>query len=458
MVKPWNPLMTSTLLYFLFALLLLVTFHEFGHFLVARLCGVKVLRFSFGFGHILAKYTSKKGTEYAWSLWPLGGYVKMLDENEGEVAPEDKPYAFNNQPIWKRALIVLAGPFFNFIFAFFALWLVWMIGIKSLAPIIKQVEPNGVAAKAGVPPNTEIIELDGEKIRSWRDFQYTLMAHIGSDDSVTIQVKSLSNNQVTSHQLPLAAWEIDPKRPNLIKSLGIRPFIPPVLPIIAHAPADMPAAKAGIKPKDLIIAINGMPIHQWDDMVNFVKDNPNKLVQVTVSRGEKHYTYSVKTTSKEIDGQLIGVLGVQAKTDQWPAKYLRIQKKGPIAAMGQALEQTWDLSSATILFIGRLITGKMSLDTISGPVGIAQGAGNSGRSGIVYYLFFLAVVSVSLGVLNLLPIPMLDGGHLFFYVIEGIRGRPVSPAFQIALTYVGLGLLFMLMGLAVTNDLARIFS
>lgn len=450
--------MASTLLYFIFALLLLVTFHEFGHFIVARMCGVKVLRFSFGFGRVLAKYTSKKGTDYVWSLWPLGGYVKMLDEYEGEVAPEEKQYAFNCQPLWKRTLIVLAGPFFNFIFAFLALWLVWMIGIKSLAPIIKQVKPNSVAAQAGLKPDTEVVELDGETVRSWRDFQYALMSHIGSDALVTIKVKSLTDNSFSQHQLSLSQWELDPKKPHLIKSLGIKPFIPEVVPIIANAPDGMPAAKAGILANDKILSLDGRPIKDWMEMVEYVQSRPNQLIKVTISRDGETHTFAARTAAKQIDGKLVGILGVQARTDQWPAKYVRIQKKSPINAMVKGLEQTWDLSTATVTFIGRLISGKLSLDTISGPVGIAQGAGNSGRSGIVYYLFFLAVVSVSLGILNLLPIPMLDGGHLLFYVIEGVRGQPVSPAFQAVLTYVGLGLLFMLMGLAVTNDLARIFS
>ncbi len=450
--------MLSTLLYFLFALFLLVTFHEFGHFIVARMCGVKVLRFSFGFGRVLAKYTSKRGTEYTWSLWPIGGYVKMLDETEGEVALEDKKYAFNLQPIWKRTLIVLAGPLFNFMFSIFALWLVWMIGIKSLAPIIQTVKPNSVAAQAGLQSNTEVIKLDGKDIHSWRDFQYVLMSHIGNDEPILIKVKSLSDDHISQHQLPLSHWNINPKKPQLVQSLGIKPFIPPVSPIIAKAPSDFPAAKAGMKAGDKITALDDHSISNWQEMVDYVQKRPDQVILVSVIRDGKPLTFSVKTVAKQEDNKLVGILGVQAKSDQWPSKYIRLQQKEPMVALGRSLQQTWELSSNTVIFIGRMITGKLSLNNISGPVGIAQGAGNSGRSGIVYYLFYLAIISVSLGVLNLLPIPMLDGGHLFFYLIEGFRGKPVPPAFQNTLSYIGLGLLFMLMGLAVTNDLARLFS
>ena len=284
------------------------------------------------------------------------------------------------------------------------------------------------------------------------------MSHLGSDESILIKVKSLSNDNITQHQLPLSHWRINPKKPELIKSLGIKPFIPPIIPIIANTPPDYPAAKSGMKPGDKIISIDGRPVDDWQEMVDYVQKRPYQVIQVRVTREGRPMTFSIKTAAKKEDGKLVGILGVQANSDQWLAKYVRLDQEPPIAAMGRALEQTWDLSSSTLIFIGRMVTGKLSLHTISGPVGIAQGAGDSGRSGIVYYLLYLAIVSVSLGVLNLLPIPMLDGGHLVFFVIEGVRGKPAPPAFQMTLSYIGLGLLFMLMGLAVTNDLARIFS
>lgn len=450
--------MLSTLLYFLLALLLLVTVHEYGHFQVARWCGVKVLRFSFGFGKILARWHDKRGTEYAWSLFPLGGYVKMLDESEGDVAENERHLAFNNQSVWKRIAIVLAGPAFNFIFAFFALWLVLVIGMQSLAPMIDSVKPDSIAAKAGLTSKEEIIELNHIKINSWRDFQYAMMPLVGSNETVHLIVKSLVDGTMRDVTLPLSEWKLDDKKPDPLKSLGIEPFIPSLPPIVGEVIADSPAAKAGLHTEDEILSVDGKSFDDWLFLVDYVQAHPDTVLTLQIKRKGIVQNLSVHTGSHDHKGKNEGFLGVRSQKVKWPEHWLRLERQGPVAALGTALTQTVQLTGTTFVLMGRLVTGKLGLNSISGPVGIAQGAGDSGRGGLASYLFFLALVSISLGALNLLPIPMLDGGHLLYYVLELISGKPVSDGLKSMGAYVGLVLLFALMFIALTNDIARLTS
>lgn len=450
--------MLSTLLYFLLALLLLVTVHEYGHFQVARWCGVKVLRFSFGFGTVLARWRDKRGTEYAWSLFPLGGYVKMLDESEGEVPENERHLAFNNQSVWKRIAIVLAGPLFNFIFAFVALWLVLVIGMQSLAPMIDAVQPNSIAAKAGLTAHEEIIAVNHTKINSWRDFQYALMPLVGSNATIKVRVKSLTDGHQREVLLPLAHWTLDDKKPDPLKSLGIEPFIPSIPPIVGEVVADSPAAKAGLQNKDEIVGVDGKPFADWLFLVDYVQTRPDTPISLQIKRDGAPLDLVVHTGSLKNKGKTEGFLGVRSQKVNWPEHWLRMEREHPVAALGTAFKQTVQLTKTTFVLMGRLVTGKLGLNSISGPVGIAQGAGDSGRGGLVSYLFFLALVSISLGALNLLPIPMLDGGHLLYYVLEIIQRKPVSDGLKSAGAYVGLLLLFALMFIALTNDIARLTS
>ncbi|MDX1837718.1 RIP metalloprotease RseP [Legionella taurinensis] len=450
--------MAYTLVFFILALLLLVTVHEFGHFIVARLCGVKVLRFSFGFGKVLFRWHDRRGTEYAWSLLPLGGYVKMLDEGEGEVPAEERHLAFNNKSVWARIAIVAAGPLFNLIFAFLALWLVLVIGIYSLAPMIEAVKPGSLAHKAGLNAQQEIIELNGESVRSWRDFQYLLLPLVGSDETVSMTVKPMAGGEQKTVMLPLSEWQLDPQKPDPLASLGITPFIPTIPPIVGEVMEDSPAAKAGLTLNDTIQTVDGKPLSDWLDLVEIVRNNPDRVLMLGILRDGKSETLALRTGSKDVNGSQEGYIGVRSKKVDWPKEWLRVQREGPIAALGTALRQTVDLTATTFSLIGRFATGKLALKTISGPVGIAQGAGESARSGIAYYLSFLALVSISLGVLNLLPIPMLDGGHLLYYFIEIIIRRPLSEGIRAAGLYVGLAFLIALTVLALTNDISRLTS
>lgn len=450
--------MLLTLLYFLLALLLLVLVHEYGHFQVARWCGVKVLRFSFGFGKVLFRWHDKKGTEYAWSLFPLGGYVKMLDESEEPVPEQEKHLAFNNKPVWSRIAIVLAGPLFNFLFAFFALWLVLIIGVYSLAPMIETVKPNSIAAHAGLKAQQEIISFNDRPINSWRDFQYAMMPLMGADESVNLTVKSLKKGEVQHLSLPLTGLNLDNKQPNPLESLGIEPFIPNMLPIAGEIVTDSPAAKAGLRLNDKIERINNKKLDDWMYLVDFVRSHPNKTVVLEVKRDKKMLNVPLTIGAQTEQGKVIGFIGVRSQKVNWPANWLRLQRQEPIAALGTAFKQTVELTTTTFVLMGRLVTGKLSLNTISGPVGIAQGAGDSGRSGLSSYLFFLALVSISLGVLNLLPIPMLDGGHLLYYVIEIVRGKPLSEGVKSVGVYIGLGFVMVLMFIALSNDISRLTS
>lgn len=446
--------MPSTYFFFILALLLLITIHEFGHFIVARLCGVKVLRFSFGFGPILAKFNDKRGTEYAFSLIPLGGYVKMLDESEEAVSAEDQDQAFNRKSVWARIAIIIAGPLFNFLFAFFAFWLVLVIGIQSLAPIIETVRPDSIAAKAGLEARQEILALDNKPVNSWRDFQFALMPLFGSGDTIEIQVRNLDGKEAKSLSLPLKDWSLDNKKMDPLASLGIQLFIPSYSTVVGEVVADSPSNKAGLLPGDKIKTMNGKPVSDWIDLVNYVQAHPDSELKLTVDRKGKELQFSM--TIGQRDGK--GFIGLQSQPVNWPKSWFRLQRQPPVQALQTAFWQTKELTLSTFALFGRLITGKLGMENLSGPIGIAQGAGNSGRSGIAYYLSFLALVSISLGALNLLPIPMLDGGQLLYCILEVIRGKPLGDGVKSIGMYIGILLLLGLMILSFGNDISRLLN
>lgn len=444
------PSFLYTLFYFLIALFLLVAVHEYGHFIVARWCKVKILRVSFGFGKVLTQWKTKKGTEYALSLIPLGGYVKMLDEAEGPVASNEKHLAFNNKSVWQRIMIVLAGPFFNFLFAFLALWIILMIGVNSLAPIIEQVQPNSIAHTAGLENQQEILTINGQEVQSWRDVQFALLPF--SQETVTLQVKSLVNNQLKKIILPPGA--LDSKNLTLLEHLGIRPFIPKLPPLVDKVLTDSPAQLAGLQPGDLIYLMNGLPLNNWFDLLNYVKVNPGQLISLSFTRANQSHAVQFKIESKKNKGYI----GIQVKNIEWPPSWLRVHRETPIKAAQIALFQTFGLINGTFSLIKQLIIGNASTKNLSGPLGIAQSAGESARNGATYYLSFLALLSISLGVLNLLPIPTLDGGHLLYYFLEIIKGRPISERLKTKSTYFGLFLLIILMVVAFNNDLTRLVN
>lgn len=448
--------MAYTLIAFIFALLLLVTIHEYGHFIAARLCGVKVLRFSFGFGKVLARFKDKKGTEFAFSLLPLGGYVKMLDESEGEVLSHERHLAFNNKSVWARIVIVIAGPLMNILFAFFALWLVLVIGIKTLAPIVDKVAPDSIAARAGFVQGEEIIVFNERPVKSWRDVQFALLPFLGSEVRIPVILKSLQSGQTRTVYLNAADIDVGEEKKSFLAKLGITPFVPSVPMIVGEILKDSPASRSRLKVGDKIEAVNGTPLNDWFALVDLVQANPDTKLKLQIKRNDQVQTLDVMTGSQVKNGKTQGLLGVRSKPGEWPKQWLRYQRQTPVAALGSAFMQTSELTKTTFLLIARLVTGDIALRHISGPVGIAQGAGQSARGGLSYYLSFLALISISLGVLNLLPIPMLDGGHLLYYLVEVLMRRPVPDSVKSFGMLLGLMFLIALTVLAFRNDIVRL--
>ncbi len=443
--------MLSSAFYFILTLLLLILVHESGHFLVARWCGVKVLRFSFGFGKVLARWRDKRGTEFTWSVLPLGGYVKFLDENEGPVAHAERQHAFNRQPRWARVAIVLAGPLFNFLFAFLLLWLVAVIGIKSFAPRVESVTPGSVAALAHLGRMQEIIALDGKKISNWRDVHYTMLQLLGSTREVPITVKALDDGTISTHSLPLAHWKFDSKRSDLLESLGIEPLFPKFPVLVGLMSPKSPAQIAGFALGDEITAVDQHPISDWRTLAEYVRTRPGAKMTVNIQRQGKPHTLVVHVGRNDRDKT--GFLGIGARPPEIPAEWLRVERSGPWDAIGQAWQQTISFTSTTATLIVRTIFGQLPLENLSGPIGIAKAAGESAQIGAVYYLFFIALLSISIGVLNLLPVPLLDGGHLLYEMVEMIIGRSLSKEWKTRGVFLGIILVILLTLIALYNDL-----
>lgn len=446
-----------TAVYFLLALLVLVLFHEFGHFIVARSFGVKVLRFSFGFGKVLFAWRDKYNTEFTWSLWPVGGYVKMLDENVAPVAEIEKKYAFNNKPLWVKTLIVLAGPVFNFVLAFAFLWLVLLIGVKSISPIIGQVNENSLAATSGLRAQQEIIAVNRREVRSWRDFQYTIMPLMFSSSAPVLTVKSAdgSTQKIT---LPISALKVGSNSRDIFTSLGLQPYIPDLPLVVGEVLSDTTADNSKLQAGDKIIAVDGAFLGSWQQFVQVIKHSPDTRMQVKIMRNNQQLTLPIVTGHTTQAGKTVGLLGIKSLPVHFPKGFLRTDKYPLFTAGYLAFVDTIALTKATLILFGKMLQGDVSLKNLSGPVGIAQVASESASVGLVSYLTFLALLSVGLGVLNLLPIPLLDGGHLLFFLFEGILRRPVSDGVRVKWTYLGALLLIALTAVALTNDITKIIG
>lgn len=449
-------MMLMTTVYFVLALLLLVTLHEAGHFLVARWCGVKVLRFSFGFGPVLFSWRDKRDTEFAFSLFPLGGYVKMLDEAHDDMLPEEKKQAFNTQSIGARSAIILAGPVFNFLFAWIAFWLVSVIGMATLAPIIHEVRAGSIAERAGLKPQHEFVAVDGVHVTSWRDVRYALMPHMGARGAIGIRVISQHDAAPQSLSVPLGAWSVPEPRVDPLEQLGITPLLPMIPPRVAEVFPDSPAEHAGLIAGDEIVKIDEHAITDWRELVIYVKNHPDQLITLVRKQGEHESPVAVHLGHQMNGKTEEGILGVRSVRGDWSKHMVRMQREGPVDALITASKQTWLFTESTVVWIGRMLVGDLPLHNLSGPLGIAEGAGSSARGGLVYYLSFLALLSIGLGILNLLPIPMLDGGQLLYCLIEWITGRPLSDRFKAVGISLGLFFLMTLTVIALKNDLIRL--
>ncbi|HEX9195255.1 MAG TPA: RIP metalloprotease RseP [Azonexus sp.] len=444
---------------FIVVLGVLIVVHEFGHYLAARYCGVRVLRFSVGFGRTLwQRRLGRDGTEWAVGVFPLGGYVKMLDEREGEVAPEELERAFNRQSVGKRSLIVAAGPAANFVLAIVLYWAVFMLGSEELRPILGTPPAASPAAIAGVVNGEQVRTVDGEPVATWNDLRWMLLHKAATQESAELEVIN-EQREIALRRLPLAAageqgWEGD-----ALERLGIRFFRPDMPPVVGKVMAGSPGELAGIRQGDEIVAIDGVVVRTWHEFVLLVRESAARSVQVELLRGGRIVAVNVVPEAVSERGKQIGRIGVAVAESRDSGREVRtFVRYGFFEAGAKAVVETWDKSVFSLVMLGKMLTGEVSWRNLSGPVTIADYAGQSARLGIDYYLKFMALVSISLGVLNLLPIPVLDGGHLMYYVIEVVRRRPLSERAMEISQQVGLSILFVLMAFAFFNDMNRLFS
>ncbi|ADE15547.1 membrane-associated zinc metalloprotease [Nitrosococcus halophilus Nc 4] len=447
-----------TILAFLVAIGVLVTVHEYGHFWVARRSGVKVLRFSIGFGRPLWRWRGKDQTEYVLGSLPLGGYVKMLDEREGEVAEEDLPRAFNRQSLGVRSAVVVAGPMANILFAIAAYWLAFVLGIAGIKPLVGEVTANTPAEKAGFRAGEEIIAVGEQATPTWVAVRHALFVASQGGPRVSVTVSGPEGEEVLS--LDLSQVETDPEKiRDMLQQLGVQPVRPLLAPVIGKVLPDEPAVQAGFQPGDRILSAGGQPIDSWDEWVEFVRDRPGESFNVEIERGRERLVLTLQPAAVEGEEGSVGRIGAAPQPPgELPEELQATLKYSPLAAISQAVEKTWEIGSLTLVMLGKMLSGEVSTKSISGPITIAQYAGYSVQIGFVPFLNFLAVVSISLAILNLLPVPVLDGGHLLYYFIEWIRGRPLSEEAQALGQQIGILALIGLMCLAFYNDLARLFG
>lgn len=443
----------TTALWSIFGLLvllgILVTFHEWGHYWVAKKLGVKSLRFSVGFGKPIWSRYNKHGTEFCVAPIPLGGYVKFVDEREGDVAEEDLPYAFNRQPVWKRILIVLAGPMANFLLAILVYAFVFMLGVSASKPFVDKVYPNTPAAAAGFPEKSEILEVGGERVLTTQDTLFAFLDHIGDDTQLEVLVKPLEQ-EPRAVVLDVSQWQEPEEQKDLFKALGVSFGAydgPAEIGVVAEG---MPAASGGLQKDDVIVRINGEPTPYWSTMGTIVENNPNKPLEMVVLREGQEVTLTITPEVRQ-GTESQGVIGIGASFESFNTIHY-----GFFEALGKGSQETWQMVERITSFLGKLVTGKLSVKNLGGPVGIAQGAGQTAQAGMVAFLLYLAMISVNLGFVNLLPIPMLDGGHLMYYLAELVRGKPVSERIMELGMRVGIILLLTLMAVALFFDIDRL--
>ncbi|MCW2481226.1 sigma E protease regulator RseP [Candidatus Symbiopectobacterium sp. NZEC135] len=440
---------------FVVALGVLITVHEFGHFWVARRCGVKVERFSVGFGKALCRWRDRRGTEFVIALIPLGGYVKMLDERVDTVSPEQHHLSFNRKTVWQRAAIVSAGPIANFLFAVAAYWLVFIIGVPGVRPVVGEIVPNSIAAMAQMSPGMELKAVDGIETPDWDTARLTLIGKIG-DNEVTLDVAPLGSSSVVQKTLDLRDWQFNPEKQDPASSLGMVPRMPQIDAVLTQVQDGSAAQKAGLQVGDRIVKVDGQPLTRWSQFASTVRDKPDADIALEIERKGETRSLILTPDSKTTGGRVEGFAGVVPKVIPLPEEYRTVRQYGPFSAIYQAADKTWQLMRLTVSMLGKLITGDVKLNNLSGPISIAQGAGMSADYGLIYYLMFLALISVNLGIINLFPLPVLDGGHLLFLLVEKLKGRPVSERVQDFCYRIGTVVLMLLMGLALFNDFSRL--
>lgn len=460
-----------TLLAFVVTIGLLVTIHEYGHFQVARWCGVKVLKFSIGFGKPLWQKTfGKDRTQFVLAAIPLGGFVKMLDERElkaEQMADPDQPKthyseaelqrAFNRQSVWKRIAIVIAGPVANLLLAIVLYWGLFMLGVTGTRPIIGEVVGNSLAAQASLTSGEIIQKINGEPVSSWQEARWILLEESLENKSVEIEAVNQSN-ELFQHTLSFAGVNND-SEVDILKKIGLEEYKPKIPAVIGEILSGSVADQVGLKAEDKILSVDGVKISDWEQLVNIIKSNPNKKLWFEIERAQKTLRIAATPEKVEENGESIGRMGAAVKLDQKELDNLLVEfNYSPLVSLQKAVSKTWDTSIFSLKMLGKMLLGQVSLKSISGPVTIADYAGKSAGMGIKTFLSFLALVSISLGVLNLLPIPVLDGGHLMYYMVEIFKGSPVSENLMLAGQKIGFVILGLLMTLAIFNDFNRLLT
>ncbi len=445
---------------FVVAIGVLVTIHEFGHYWVARKMGVKVLRFSVGFGKpLLIKRMGVDQTEYVLASIPLGGFVKMLDEREGEVDASELDRSFNRKSVWRRFAIVVAGPLFNFIFAIVAYYLIYLSGVAGIKPVIGDVSVPGPAYSAGILKLDRILSVNGIETPSWEKARFILLDESVGETQLALEVQGadlqIRNKVIDISQLAI----LQDDQIDLMGKLGISNWRPDIPPVIDKVIAGGAAEAAGVLAGDRVVSLNGLAIANVNQWVELIRANPLNSMRLVVMREGENRTLAITPKKKQADGEVFGFIGVQNLIEIPQSirdEMTVVERYGPLSALSESLDKTWRMSWLTLRVLGKLVIGEASVKNLSGPITIAQYAGITARIGLEQFLGFLAIISISLGVLNLLPVPLLDGGHLFFYLIEIVKGSPVSEFVELVGQRIGIALLFGLMSLAIYNDLLRL--
>ncbi|MBN1379441.1 MAG: RIP metalloprotease RseP [Gammaproteobacteria bacterium] len=450
----------GSLIAFIVALGALVIVHEFGHYWVARRLGVKVLRFSIGFGKPLLRWRGKdNSTEYVVAAIPLGGYVKMLDEREGPVSPQERHLAFNNKSIWARIAIVCAGPFANVIMAILVYTVVYSMGITGIKPIVGDIQKESVAEIAGFKSKDLIIAVAGKPVGTWQQVRLETLDALMSHDNFTIRVKTADDIE-EDRFLRVRDAGLLKSEGDIIDNLGLLPWWPTIEPVIGEVIENGSADRAGLKAGDRLLKGNDKLIESWRDWVEIIQNSPGQEVKLLVLRQHNEIEIFIIPDKVEVEGQTIGRVNARpaaSSSDEIQDLQILVRFSIPVSFI-KALEETYSMSALTFKMIGELVTGRASVRNISGPISIAEYAGRSASIGLQYYLNFIAFISISLAVLNLLPIPLLDGGHLLYYLVELVKGSPVSESVEAIGQRIGIALLACLMTLALFNDITRLLS
>ncbi len=447
----------TTLLAFIVAIAVLVVIHELGHYVVARLCDVKVLRFSVGFGKVL--YSKRFGngeTEWAISAIPLGGYVKMLDENEGEVLPNELRRAFNRKPVLQRMAIVIAGPLANLILAVVFYFALFLHGVPGIRPELGEVVANTPAASAGLHMQEIIVSINGQPVPSWQEVRWLLLDLVLQQKAANLELKDAQGEKLY-RQLAMNSLTAGDLDSDFMQKLGLQPYHPPVYPIIGKLVEGGVAQHAGMQVNDRVLRANGQELALWEDWVNIVRSHPGKVLDIEVERAGTLVKLSMIPDVIDEAGKTTGRVGAMAYIDKEAFEAMMTEVSyPPVAALREALRKTWETAVVSLKMMGRMVMGEVSLKNLSGPITIADYAGQSAKIGMGAYIGFLALISISLGILNLLPIPLLDGGHLLYYAVEFLKGSPMPDGLWEAGQKVGIALLVTMMAFALYNDISRL--